>query len=54
MSRDYSHDFKLRNSDANIKIYNKCSYKDPLRDDSYCYTNPKELYATMFRDKYNK
>ncbi len=44
----------ISSSDEIMKIYNERLYVDPKRDDNYCYTNPKELYACMFRDKYSQ
>lgn len=48
---DYSNNWISR-SDEIMIIYNERSYVDKKRDDNYCYTNPQELYACMFRDRY--
>lgn len=50
---DYTNNW-ISSSEKIMKIYNERSYIDAKRDDKYCYTNSKELYACIFRDKYIK
>ena len=50
---DYSNGW-ISSSDEIMKIYNERLYADSKRNDDYCYTNPQELYACIFRDKYSQ